>query len=143
MSPRPDMDGALIGADWGNTNLRLFRFDRDGRVTAEKSAPQGILQVGGGGFEAALESLAGDWLAGGPPILLCGAIGSRQGWLEVPYVSCPAGEAELAAALTPLPTRLGLAWIAAGVSALTPERAETMRGEETKMLGLLAGGHSG
>jgi 2-dehydro-3-deoxygalactonokinase len=130
---------SLIGADWGNTNLRLFCFDAAGRVTAEKNAPQGILQVPGGGFEAALEALAGDWLEGSPPILLCGAIGSRQGWLETPYVPCPAGEADLAAALTPLPTRLGRAWIAAGVSALTLERAETMRGEETKMLGLLAG----
>jgi 2-dehydro-3-deoxygalactonokinase len=134
---------ALIGADWGNTNLRLFCFDATGKVTGVRNTPDGILAVEDGAFEMALEALAGDWLEDSPPILLCGAIGSRQGWREAPYVPCPAGEADLARALMPLPTRLGRAWIAAGVSALTPERAETMRGEETKMLGALAAGFAG
>ena len=32
-------------------------------------------------------------------ILLCGPVGGRAGWLEMPYVPCPAGVADIAAGL--------------------------------------------
>ena len=134
----------LIGVDWGNSNLRAFRFDVAGAVIETRQAPRGILAVEGGAFEAALADLAGDWLDGPAPAwLLCGAIGSRQGWREVPYVPCPASEAALIQGLVPLPTQLGPAWIAPGVSLVTPGRAEVMRGEETKVLVALAAGYRG
>lgn len=134
----------LIGVDWGNSNLRAFRFDAAGAVIESRQAPRGILTVRDGAFEAVLADLAGDWLDGPAPTwVLCGAIGSRQGWREVPYVPCPADEAALIQGLVRLPTRLGPAWIAPGVSLVTPDRAEVMRGEETKMLAALAAGYRG
>jgi 2-dehydro-3-deoxygalactonokinase len=136
--------GRLIGVDWGNSNLRAMRFDAAGAVVGQRQAPCGILAIKDGGFEAALTELAGDWLDGPAPTwLLCGAIGGRQGWREVPYIPCPADEAALARGLTPLTTRLGPAWIVPGVSVDTQEGAEVMRGEETKMLGALAAGFCG
>jgi 2-dehydro-3-deoxygalactonokinase len=136
--------GRLIGVDWGNSNLRAFRFDASGALIDQRQAPRGILTVKDRAFEAALAEVAGDWLDGPKSTwLLCGAIGSRQGWREVAYVPCPADEAALARGLTPLPTRLGPAWIVPGVSAETPDRVEVMRGEETKMLGALAAGYRG
>lgn len=111
---------------------------------SERQGPCGILAVKDGGFETALASLVGDWLEGPPPtFLLCGAIGSRQGWLEAPYAPCPAGEADLIARLTPLPTRLGPAWIVPGVNSETPDHVEVLRGEETKTLEALASGWDG
>jgi 2-dehydro-3-deoxygalactonokinase len=131
----------LIGVDWGNSNLRAYRFGADGRLIERRAAPAGVHAASRGGFEAALAEAVRGWI--GPPILLCGAIGSREGWREAPYVPCPAGEMEIAAALTPLSTELGRAWIVPGVSAMTRERAETMRGEETKAAALLAEGFEG
>jgi 2-dehydro-3-deoxygalactonokinase len=64
-------------------------------------------------------------------------VGSRQGWIEAPYLRCPAGPAEIAAATIPVPfdtaeTRL--------VPGLTTEDAhgipDVMRGEETKLVAL-------
>ncbi len=134
----------LIGVDWGNSNARAFRFDAEGAVVSERQRPCGILAIKNHGFEAALADLVGDWLDGAPPaLLLCGAIGSRQGWLEAPYAPCPAGEADLIAALKPLPTRLGPAWIVPGVNADTPDHVEVLRGEETKTLDALAAGWEG
>ena len=134
----------LIGIDWGNSNARAFRYDAEGAVVGERHGPYGILTIRDRGFEAALAALAGDWLDGPPPtFILCGAIGSRQGWLEAPYAPCPAGEADLIAALKPLLTRLGPAWIVPGVNSETPDHVEVLRGEETKTLDALAAGWGG
>ena len=43
-----------------------------------------------GGFAAALATLLGDWRDDAAPRIACGMIGSRQGWVEAPYVDCPA-----------------------------------------------------
>jgi 2-dehydro-3-deoxygalactonokinase len=143
-APSTPAPGPLIGVDWGNSNLRAFRFDARGAVIDQRQAPSGILNVEDQAFETALGEVAGDWLDGPPPTwLLCGAIGSRQGWREVAYVPCPADETALIGGLAPLPNRLGPAWIVPGVSFATPDRAEVMRGEETQMLGALAAGHHG
>ena len=50
---------------------------------ARCSSPQGILRVGDGNFAAALRAEVGAWLAEGEKhVLMCGMIGSRQGWVE-------------------------------------------------------------
>ena len=36
-------------------------------------------------------ALLGDWSDVAAPRIACGMIGSRQGWVEAPYVDCPAG----------------------------------------------------
>ena len=43
-----------------------------------------------GSFGAALDALLGDWRDDAAPRIACGMIGSRQGWIEAPYVDCPA-----------------------------------------------------
>jgi 2-dehydro-3-deoxygalactonokinase len=65
-------------------------------------------------------------------------IGSRQGWLEAPYVDTPAGAADLAAALVRIPFDLADVRIAAGVKTNAGAMADVMRGEETQVLGALA-----
>jgi 2-dehydro-3-deoxygalactonokinase len=134
----------LIGVDWGTSNLRAFRFDAAGGVVERRDAPFGVQATPDGDFEAALERLAGDWrTGGGARWLLCGMIGSRQGWREAAYAPCPTDGAALAKALTPLTTRLGPAWIVPGVSLETAERVDVMRGEETQILGAVEPGWSG
>jgi 2-dehydro-3-deoxygalactonokinase len=109
-------------------------------VVREHAASMGILAVEGGAFAAALESQIGDWDKS-LPVLASGMITSRQGWIELPYVDCPAGAAELARALfrheasgrvIHFSTGLHLAGGALG--------HDVMRSEETQVLGALGEG---
>jgi len=120
----------MIGIDWGTTSFRAFRVGRDGAIRDRRAGPKGILKVPDGRFGDTLREEIGPWLAGGEDrVLLSGMIGSRQGWIEAPYLPCPAGPSELAAALVDIQ----FDW--ARVK-LVP--AEVMRGEETQVLGVQA-----
>jgi 2-dehydro-3-deoxygalactonokinase len=126
----------FIAVDWGTTNRRGYRVEPDGRMTDEMEDDQGILAVGKGGFDRAV----GDFQArlGDRPLLMAGMIGSNRGWIEAPYVPCPAGLPELARSLKwVVPERIA---IVPGVSFLSGERADVMRGEEVQILGAYAEG---
>ena len=65
-------------------------------------------------------------------------VGGREGWLEAPYLACPADAGTLASALVPLGTGLGPAWIVPGLSTVTSRGlADVMRGEETQVFGVV------
>lgn len=130
----------MIAVDWGTTSQRAFRLGADGAVLDRHEAAQGILAVPAGGFPAALEAAVGPWLdAGEDRVLLSGMVGSRQGWVEAPYVPCPAGAAELAAGLVPVPFGRAEVRLVPGVSDRDPQGVpEVMRGEEVQLLGATA-----
>ena len=67
-------------------------------------------------------------------------IGSRQGWVEAPYVRCPAGLQEIASAIVTVKTRaIGAIGLATGVCAFDSDGSpDVMRGEETQILGAIA-----
>jgi 2-dehydro-3-deoxygalactonokinase len=90
------MSKSFIALDWGTTSFRAYHVSSDGTVSHEVSAPMGILSVEGQRFAEALESQIGDWDKS-LPVIASGMITSKQGWVERPYVECPAGIAELAA----------------------------------------------
>jgi 2-dehydro-3-deoxygalactonokinase len=126
----------LIAVDWGTTSLRGARLDEVGRVLEEKSAPLGILNVPNGDFGAVFAAQFSDWMKpAGSVCLISGMAGSRQGWIEAPYVACPAGPDEL---------RRRLHWIEPGRIALVPglsdeqgEVPDVMRGEEVQIFGAM------
>jgi 2-dehydro-3-deoxygalactonokinase len=95
----------LIAVDWGTSSLRAYLADAGARILERRESAAGILSVpvidGRPDFARTLATVAGPWLArhGSLPVLLSGMIGSRQGWLEAPYVACPASLDEVAAAL--------------------------------------------
>ncbi len=95
------MTPALIGLDWGTSALRAYLLAADGTVVDGRTAPLGILKVVDAEFEAVFEDVAGPWLGahGALPVVASGMIGSRQGWVEAPYVACPAGAEDLARGL--------------------------------------------
>jgi 2-dehydro-3-deoxygalactonokinase len=129
----------LIGIDWGTSNFRAFRFDEAGVVIDKRSYPGGILQVQEGRFEEMLRAQVGDWLgAGETRLLLSGMIGSRQGWMETSYVSCPVTVVDLANAALRLPFPGAVIFIIPGVLGADPQEIpEVMRGEETQVMGML------
>ena len=129
----------MIGVDWGTTSLRAYRL-RKGAIIDRRDTPQGITRVDAGAFAAVLHAIAGDWLAAGETrVLLAGMIGSRQGWVEAPYLPCPASPAALAAALTPVPFDGATVAIIPGLTDRDPSGVpEVIRGEETQLAGASA-----
>jgi 2-dehydro-3-deoxygalactonokinase len=76
---------------------------------------------------------------GALPIWLAGMVGSRNGWKEVPYASCPADIGTLRGALLRFRAHDHDVAIAAGVSCTNRLGApDVMRGEETQILGTIA-----
>jgi 2-dehydro-3-deoxygalactonokinase len=128
----------MIGVDWGTTSLRAYLIGAAGAPTARIDRPGGILTVAEGGFPAALREAIGPWLdAGETRVLLCGMVGSRQGWVEAPYLRCPAGPAEIAAATIAIPFDRAKLRLVPGLT--TEDSAgipDVMRGEETKLVAL-------
>jgi 2-dehydro-3-deoxygalactonokinase len=126
----------FIAVDWGTTNRRGYLIEPDGRMADEMEDDQGILAVGKSGFDRAVGDFHGR--LGDRPLLMAGMIGSNRGWVEAPYVPCPAGLPELAQSLKwVVPERIA---IVPGVSFLSDERADVMRGEEVQILGAYAEG---
>ncbi|KVW90372.1 MAG: 2-dehydro-3-deoxygalactonokinase [Rhodoferax sp.] len=126
----------LLAVDWGTSSLRGAWLDARGQAVEERSFARGILTVAPGEFAPAFESCFGDWMQ--RPDALClmsGMVGSKQGWLEAPYCTCPAGFEEVAA---------NLAWVKPGRVAIVPGLVcehdglpDVMRGEETQVFGAL------
>ncbi|MEO7635570.1 MAG: 2-dehydro-3-deoxygalactonokinase, partial [Sphingomicrobium sp.] len=125
----------FIAVDWGTTNRRAYALDADRRQGAEFEDGEGVLSIAPGGFPAAIAQIRER--LGDKPLLMAGMVGSNRGWVEAPYVPCPAGIEELAAGLA----RPGEnAAIVPGVSFSDGDRADVMRGEEVQLLGALAAG---
>lgn len=126
----------FIAVDWGTTNRRAWLVGGDGRASARIDDDKGVLSVPEGGFEGAVAQIRER--LGDKPLLMAGMVGSNRGWIEAPYVACPAGIGELAARLE---------WIEPGRTAIVPGlsrkcdlEADVMRGEEVQLLGAVAAG---
>jgi 2-dehydro-3-deoxygalactonokinase len=132
-------DAALIAVDWGTTAARAFLVARDGRTLATREAPLGIQAIRDGRFAPALDALLGDWRTLALRRLAAGMIGSRQGWIEVPYARCPASAADLSGALGTTPG--GELVIVPGLMARGDDGLpDVMRGEETQLVGAVDDG---
>ncbi len=134
----------LIAVDWGTSAMRAALLASDGTVIEDRAGGPGILAVTSGGFDAILSAHIASWQTTRVPlpILLSGMIGSRQGWIEVPYLQCPATVAQLAKALYPMPASArGPVHIVPGLSINTNNASgmapDVMRGEETQIAGAL------
>jgi len=134
-----DTTPSLIAIDWGTSNFRAFLLDQQGNVLEKKFAKLGILKISRGYFEQHLAQQISDWTQKYPniPILMSGMIGSRQGWIEVPYLSCPVDLKELAQNLVQANPNKNQ-WIVPGLRINYPDgKIDVMRGEETQILGAL------
>ena len=133
------MSAHLIALDWGTSNLRASLLGDDGAVIDTRSAASGVMAVRERRFADALTSLCGPWLAAHPhcECIASGMIGSRQGWVEAPYIDCPAGLSDAAARLTPVAFGVGhTLHIVPGLRCVGASgQADVMRGEETQLWG--------
>jgi 2-dehydro-3-deoxygalactonokinase len=132
----------LIGVDWGTTSLRAALLDADGSIIDRTASGEGLLSVPDRDFEGVLERAVAGWDAATLPVIASGMVTSRTGWVETPYLPCPAGAGDLAAALANRTTARGrrIAFVT-GLSYRNPDGApDVMRGEETQIAGLALAG---
>jgi 2-dehydro-3-deoxygalactonokinase len=128
-------DTAMIGVDWGTSSLRLWRFHQSGEILESRHFDLGILRVVDRAYLDTFVSAAQGWLSPDIPILMSGMIGSREGWIEAPYITCPTDASSLADSLTQIP-ELSNAHIVPGLAVHASDgRHDVMRGEETQILG--------
>lgn len=130
---------AAIVVDWGTTSLRATLVDRSGNEMENIETPQGISSLNKGDHEEVLMATLAPWFSihGALPIAALGMITSRNGWIEVPYVACPAGPAELAAGSLrkSLPNGSELVFLPGLADASRRPFPDVMRGEEIQVAG--------
>lgn len=149
---------ALIGFDWGTTNLRAALLDAEGNVLEQRVAESGVGSLDRDGFAARFDEQVAGWPA--LPAVLAGMVGSAQGWRDAGYAPAPARTDDLAErmvtfrhggrpiAIVPGISLGGIGLGGAKVEGKRPDvmrgeetdgdRVDVMRGEETQIAGLLA-----
>jgi 2-dehydro-3-deoxygalactonokinase len=126
-----------VAVDWGTTRFRAHLVAEDGSLIDSVASDDGMSSVRDGAFEAVLSRMCSTWLERFPriPVLMAGMVGSRNGWQEVPYVTCPAGLSEIAGGMVSLALATGSpVHIVPGLTT-DDAAADVMRGEETQILG--------
>lgn len=128
----------MVAVDWGSSSLRLAALGDGGQVLAERATAYGIKDTRAGQHQERLSELSACWPgASRVPWVLCGMVGSRNGWREVPYVPVSAGLRELSDAMLLINEGGRHFYFAPGLVTQAPEGADVMRGEETQLLGCM------
>jgi 2-dehydro-3-deoxygalactonokinase len=129
----------LIALDWGTSSLRAALIDAQGNVLDQTDTADGIMSMAGQGFQAVFSKVAGAWLQDYPAsvVLAAGMIGSRQGWCETPYVSCPAGFQELGDGLVWMQASVPIGFVPGLVTRHPNGLPDVIRGEEIQIFGAL------
>lgn len=116
-------------------------MDGDGQVLDQRRSGQGMIRCkDAAAFQATLDQHLQSMRCGHDvPVIACGMVGARQGWIEAPYMDAgePLERLALHAVRAPHPDRLVL--ILPGVAQGDPLAPDVMRGEETLILGMLDG----
>lgn len=123
-----------IAVDWGTSTLRAWAMSASGTVLGEARSGKGMGDLAPDQFEAALRAAISAWDHAGVPIIACGMVGAKQGWIEAPYAAVPC-KATPDGFTKPAAGDLDV-HIIAGLKQADP--ADVMRGEETQIAGFLA-----
>jgi 2-dehydro-3-deoxygalactonokinase len=140
-------DASFVAGDWGTSQLRLLLCASDGRIL-ERAAGPGAADAGGR-FALLFHSLLAPWQQrhGPLPALLCGMVGSSIGWMQVPYIRCPARPEQIAGgSVSPQDGGHDRGGGSGGSIHIVPglscrnrfDAPDFMRGEETQILGAMS-----
>jgi len=128
-----------IAFDWGSSNLRVWAFDKRYQILDSLSSSDGMLSLETGDFEPLLSEQISNWIADDVniPVLCCGMVGAKQGWLEAPYAMVPYNLMQETDSVKVIcrDNRLDVR-ILGGLKQNNP--ADVMRGEETQIRGFLS-----
>ena len=128
-----------IAIDWGSSNLRVWALNNNNAILDSILSNDGMLGLASNEFEPLLFEKISKWGVGDAniPILCCGMVGAKQGWVEAPYASIPYNLMQEAdnVKVRCSDHRLNVR-ILGGLRQDNP--ADVMRGEETQIRGFLS-----
>ena len=128
-----------IAIDWGSSNLRVWALNNNNAILDSISSNDGMLGLASSEFEPLLSEKISKWGVGDVniPILCCGMVGAKQGWVEAPYASIPYNLMQEvdSVKVSCSDDRLNVR-ILGGLRQDNP--ADVMRGEETQIRGFLS-----
>ena len=128
-----------IAIDWGSSNLRVWALNNNNAILDSILSNDGMLGLASNEFEPLLLEKISKWGVGDAniPILCCGMVGAKQGWVEAPYASIPYNLMQEAdnVKVSCSDDRLNVR-ILGGLRQDNP--ADVMRGEETQIRGFLS-----
>ncbi|MEO0542303.1 MAG: 2-dehydro-3-deoxygalactonokinase [Pseudomonadota bacterium] len=136
-------EAAAILVDWGTSNLRVWAVGPDGKVKSQANSDAGMRTLDRSAFPLKLDDILAQLSTGTEdvPIVMCGMVGSRQGWVEAPYQNVPASFDKLIGAAKRIDGLNGRdIRILPGLARINPDLPDVMRSEETQLLGLQAMG---
>ncbi|NRP72931.1 putative 2-dehydro-3-deoxygalactonokinase DgoK1 [Ensifer psoraleae] len=132
-------DSVTVVLDWGTTGFRAAAVDREGLIVDVMESRQGVQAVAKGEHAGVLSDALAPWRSkhGSLRVVAAGMIGSRNGWLEMPYVPTPATAADFAAAsrTIELPEGDRLMFLPGLTDPSAFPFPDVMRGEETQLVG--------
>jgi len=124
--------------DWGTSSFRVWLIDGRGTVLAGRRSDEGMSTLSRPQYADVLETHLASLAAGSAlPVVICGMAGSRQGWIEAPYIDVPAGLGDLAANAVAVPGTARDVRIVPGLAKRDRNAPDVMRGEDTQLLGAL------
>ncbi|OHV86097.1 2-dehydro-3-deoxygalactonokinase [Mesorhizobium sp. ORS 3428] len=127
---------AVAALDWGTTRLRAWLIDSAGKVLAERRGDDGLITAREKGFANVLEAhLAAMSAPEDLPVIICGMAGSRQGWVEAPYVTVPAPIGAILGEAARIAGERRDIRIVPGLAQRLADAPDVMRGEETQLAG--------
>ena len=125
-----------VAVDWGTTSFRLWLIDDRGAVIGESRSREGMTTARETGFTAVLDRHLAE--VGAPddaPVIMCGMVGAKQGWVEAGYIDVPAKLSDISSKAVSVPGLSRDIRILPGLAQRDVNAADVMRGEETQLLG--------
>lgn len=125
-----------VAVDWGTTSFRLWLIGENGAVLGESRSREGMTTARETGFAMVLDRhLASVGAADDAPVIMCGMVGAKQGWVEAGYIDVPARLADISGRAVRVPGLARDVRILPGLAQRDVNSADVMRGEETQLLG--------
>jgi 2-dehydro-3-deoxygalactonokinase len=135
---------AYVAVDWGTSSFRLWLIGEDGGVLGERRSGEGMTTAAETGFAQVLQShLAAVSAPDDIPVIACGMVGARQGWVEAGYIDTPTPLSAILTGAVSVPGQPRDIRILPGLAQRSKETPDVIRGEETQLLGALPAGSRG
>ena len=129
---------AWIAVDWGASNLQIWAMDDAHDFLAERSLTQDMGGLECMQFESALLQIIDEFLVAGrvTPVICCGMVGAKHGWVEVDYITVPSRPPSGACA-TRVPSNDARIDVRIVPGMKQVAQPDVMWGEETQVAGFL------
>jgi 2-dehydro-3-deoxygalactonokinase len=127
----------MIVVNWGSSRFRAYRLNPNDDAVDERTSSAGAAAMKPSQFHSTLLAEVGEWVRDGETrILMCGMVGGRSGWAEVPYVPLVAGIEEICQGVVSLGVpELDVRIVPGLLGSDSSGIVDVMRGEETEIMG--------